>query len=108
MNHEPYVDDFVGITCECGEMRKDETWIEHWVRVTHQLDPELLRSYMDVWVLLATQDRDNLKEYFPESVDLIGHYDGYAQAARDVLMFLEEGRFDVGAKPAIKVPEKVL
>lgn len=63
------------------------------------VDPVVLRAFMEYWDQLARGDRDVLKEHFPNDEHQIGYYAGYATAARDVLSYLKQGRFAVGAKP---------
>jgi hypothetical protein len=64
---------------------------------------ERIRHYMAIWDRLAQGDRDTLKEHYPDDAKQIGYYDGYATAARDVLSFLDRGRFapdDAALHPA--------
>jgi hypothetical protein len=64
---------------------------------------ERIRHYMAIWDRLAQGDRDTLKEHYPDDAKQIGYYDGYATAARDVLSFLDRGRFaldDASLHPA--------
>lgn len=69
------------------------------------LDGALLKAFMEIWDRLAQGDRDNLakaSDLFDDAATQqreVGYYDGYATAARDVISYLRQGRFDIGATP---------